>query len=261
MLRALRTAASGMTAQQLYIDTVAHNLANVNTTGFKKNRADFEDLLYQTLRPAGAAGGEGQEPSPLQVGHGTKLAASPKIFSQGDTEVTGNPLDVAIEGDGLFQIVMPDGTTAYTRDGALRIDGQGRMVNTRGLAVTPEMTVPEDTVGIRIDAEGRVFVNQAGTVEPTELGQLLLARFVNVSGLESIGGNLMRQTGASGEPIVGAPGDLGIGSMRQGALERSNVDAVEEMISMIVAQRAFEINSKAVRTAEDMMSMVNGMKR
>lgn len=261
MLRALRTAASGMTAQQMYIDLVANNLANVNTTGFKKNRADFADLLYQTMRPAGAGAGDTQVPTPLQVGHGTKLVSSAKIFSQGDSEVTGNPLDIAIEGAGFFQVQLADGTTGYTRDGSLRVDGDGRLVTPRGLALEPEITIPEDSEGILVNAEGRVFVTTTGATDPTELGQLSLARFINPSGLEAIGGNLLRETVASGAPTVGTPGDAGLGSIQQGALERSNVNAVEEMISMIVAQRAFEINSKSVRTAEDMMGMINNMKR
>jgi flagellar basal-body rod protein FlgG len=261
MLRALRTAASGMTAQQLYIDLVAHNLANVNTNGFKKSRADFEDLLYQTLRAAGPGEGETQQPAPLQVGHGAKLVSASKVFSQGDSEVTGQALDVAIEGDGFFQIQMADGTTSYTRDGSLRIDGEGRLVSQRGMLLTPEITVPEDTVAIFVNADGQVVARTAGSEDATELGQLLLARFVNPSGLEAAGGNLLRASPSSGDAIVGAPGDLGIGTLRQGALERSNVDAVEEMISMIVAQRAFEINSKSVRTAEDMLGMISTMKR
>jgi len=261
MLRALRTAASGMAAQQFNIDLVANNLANVNTTGFKKSHADFEDLLYQTLRPAGPGEGDNQIPTALQVGHGSRLTATAKVFSQGDSESTGNPLDVAIEGSGFFQIQMPDGTTGYTRDGSLRIDGTGRLTTPRGFALLPELTVPEDAESILINAQGRVFVRTAGTETSTELGQLMLARFVNPSGLEAVGGNLYRLTESSGNAILGAPGDLGIGSLRQGALERSNVDVTEEMVNMIVAQRAFEINSKSIKTAEDMLSVVNNIKR
>lgn len=261
MLRALRTAASGMSAQQTYIDVIAHNLANVNTTGFKKSRVDFEDLLYQTIRPAGEGEGGTQVPSALQVGHGTTLVASPKLFSQGDSEPTGNPLDLLIEGEGLFQVQMPDGTLAYTRDGALRVDGEGRLVTAQGYPVSPELTVPQDAQSVLIAPDGVISVVQAGSSEATELGQLLLARFVNASGLEAQGGNLLRQTSASGDPIVAAPGENGLGLVQQGAVERSNVNVVEEMIAMIVAQRAFEINSKAVRTAEEMLSLVNDIKR
>jgi flagellar basal-body rod protein FlgG len=261
MLRALRTAASGMTAQQLYIDVIANNLANVNTSGFKKSRVDFEDLLYQTVRPAGAGDAGTLVPSALQIGHGTKLVAAPKIFSQGDTEPTSNPLDLLIQGDGLFQVGLPDGTTAYTRDGALRVDAQGRIVTTQGYPLAPEITLPQDAEAILVGPDGRVSVRQAGASAATELGQLMLARFVNNSGLESLGGNLLRASPASGEPIVGAPGEQGLGSLSQGALERSNVNVVEEMINMIVAQRAFEINSKAVRTAEELLTLINDIKR
>lgn len=261
MLRALRTAASGMSAQQLYIDLVAHNLANVNTTGFKKGRAEFEDLLYQTLKPAGGVEAQGSAPTPLQVGHGTKLVAAAKIYSQGDSEVTGNPLDVAIEGDGFFQIQLPDGTTGYTRDGSFRIDSEGRLVNAHGYAMLPEVAVPEDTESVLINGQGQVFVRQAGSESVTDLGQLLLSRFVNPAGLEATGGNLLRQSPASGTPILGAPGELGIGTVKQGALERSNVSVVEEMINMIVAQRAFEINSKAIRSADDLLGLVSNLKR
>jgi flagellar basal-body rod protein FlgG len=261
MLRALRTAASGMTAQQLYIDVIAHNLANVNTTGFKRSRVDFQDLLYQTLRPAGPGEGETQKPASLQVGHGTELVASPRIFSQGDSELTGNALDLLIEGDGLFQIEMPDGTLAYTRDGSLKVDGEGRIVTSDGYVVSPETTIPTDAESILIGTDGTVTVRQAGSSEATELGQLLLARFVNPSGLEALGGNLLRQSPSSGDPIVGAPGEQGLGLVRQGVLERSNVNVVEEMIAMIVAQRAFEINSKAVKTADELLSLINDIKR
>ncbi len=263
MLRALRTAASGMMAQQLHIDLVAHNLANVNTTGFKRNRADFEDLLYQTLRPAGpTVGGDTEAPASLQVGHGVKLVSAAKVYSQGDSEVTGNPLDLAIQGDGFFQIRMPDGSTAYTRDGTLRLDSDGRLVTPSGLPLEPEITVPTEAMSVMIDAEGRVFVRtDPDEQEPSELGQILLARFINPSGLEAVGGNILRLGGTSGDATVGAPGELGLGFIRQGALERSNVEVVQEMINMIVAQRAFEINSKAVRTAEELLSIVNNLKR
>lgn len=260
MLRALRTAASGMIGQQINVDVIAHNLANVNTTGFKKGRAEFEDLLYETLQAAGANTEGNRAPAPLQIGHGSRLIATAKVYSQGDSQVTGQPLDVAIEGAGFFQVEQPDGTTGYTRDGALSIDGEGRLVTPRGLPLTPSITFPEDTESILINAQGRVIVKTSGSTTETELGQLLLARFVNPAGLEATGGNLMRETPASGTPIVGAPGELGIGTLGQGALERSNVDAVEEMVNLIVAQRAFEISSKAVRTSDDMLGVVSNLK-
>ncbi|MFH1144591.1 MAG: flagellar basal-body rod protein FlgG [Candidatus Eisenbacteria bacterium] len=261
MLRALRTAASGMTAQQLYIDVIAHNLANVNTTGFKKSRVDFEDLFYQTLRPAGPGEGGTQVPSSLQIGHGTMMVASPKVFSQGDTEATGDSLDLLIQGDGLFQLQMPDGTLGYTRDGSFRVDGEGRLVTAQGMPLLPEISIPEETESILIASDGTISVREAGSDSSSELGQILLARFINASGLEAMGGNLYRIGPASGDPIVGAPGEQGLGLLQQGAIERANVNVVEEMIKMIVAQRAFEINSKAVRTAEDLLSMINNLKR
>ncbi len=261
MIRALRTAASGMAAQQFNIDLVANNLANVNTTGFKKSHADFEDLLYQTLRPAGPGEGDNQIPTALQVGHGARLTATAKVFSQGDSETTGNPLDVAIEGSGFFQVQLPDGTTGYSRDGSLRIDGDGTLTTPRGFSLLPEITVPDDAESILINAQGLVFVRTAGAVDATELGQLMLARFVNPSGLEAAGGNMYRLSPSSGNAVLGAPGDLGIGSLRQGALERSNVDVTEEMVNMIVAQRSFEINSKSIKTAEEMLAVVNSIKR
>jgi flagellar basal-body rod protein FlgG len=261
MLRAMRTAASGMAAQQLNIDLVANNLANVNTTGFKKSHADFEDLLYQTMRPAGPGEGDNQIPTALQVGHGAIVSATAKVFSQGTTETTSNPLDIAIEGAGFFQVQLPDGTTGYTRDGGLRIDGNGRMTTPRGYVLQPEISIPEDATSVLVNAEGRIFVQTAGNTDSTELGQFQLARFTNPSGLEATGGNLYRQSEVSGDPTLGAPGDLGIGSVRQGALERSNVDVTEEMVNMIVAQRAFEINSKSIKTAEDMLGIINSIKR
>lgn len=260
MLRALRTAASGMTAQQINVDLIAHNLANVNTTGFKKARADFEDLLYETLQAAGSASEGGQPPAPLQVGHGARLVATAKVFSQGDSEVTGQPLDVAIAGDGFFQVELADGSVGYTREGALRVDSDGRLVTPRGLPLTPSISFPQDTQSILINDEGRVIVRTAASTTETELGQLLLARFINPAGLEATGGNLLRETPASGTPIVGAPGEAGFGALQQGALERSNVDAVEEMVNLIVAQRAFEISSKAVRTSDDMLGLVSNLK-
>ncbi len=254
MLRAMRTAASGMRAQQLNLDTIAHNLANVNTTGFKRARVDFEDLLYQTLVPPSV--GEGNQPGQpvgLQVGHGSRATDTERIFAQGDTESTGNPLDLVIEGDGFFVVQRADGTNGYTRDGSLKIDADGRIVTARGNIVQPEITLPADTTAVTVSADGRVMVEQPGQSTTTEVGQLLLARFANPAGLVSEGGNILKQSAASGDPQLGAPGDLGVGSILQGAVERSNVQVVEEMVNLIVAQRAFEMNSKAIKTAEEMM--------
>jgi flagellar basal-body rod protein FlgG len=255
MLRAMRTAASGMNAQQLYLDTIAHNLANVNTTGFKRARVDFEDVLYQTLSPAtGSQGEEKGRPVALQVGHGSRAIDTERIYSQGDTETTGNPLDTLIQGDGFFMVQREDGTTGYTRDGSFKVDSDGRLVTAQGYVVQPEITLPPDTTSVAITTDGRVQVEQAGATGTTEVGQILLARFANPAGLTSEGGNILKESAATGDAQISAPGDVGMGSIVQGALERSNVQVVEEMVNLIVAQRAFEMNSKAIKTADDMMS-------
>ena len=262
MDKALRTAATGMNAQQMHIDVIANNLANVNTTGFKKSSIEFQDLLYQTIRPAGAFTGENtQSPTELQVGCGTRPAATAKMFTQGDVTETGNALDLAIEGDGFFQFLMPDGTLAYSRDGALKISSDGQLVNSDGYYLEPGLTLPVDTQSISISRDGIISVEIAGATEAQEIGQIELARFMNPSGLQNIGRNLLTATGASGEPMVGVPELEGFGGLAQGYLESSNVEVVEEMVNMIVAQRAYELNSKAIRTSDDMMSLVNNLKR
>lgn len=252
MLRAMRSAASGMKAQQLYLDTVANNLANVNTTGFKRSRVGFEDLLYQTVTPAGD-GSEGSRPTALEVGHGSRAVDTQRILSQGDSEVTENPLDLLIQGEGFFQVTRNDGTQAYLRDGSFRLDADGRLVTAQGHALQPEIAIPDDAISVAVTEDGRVFVEQAGQPGSTEIGQILLARFTNPAGLAAEGQNLYRETGASGEAQLSTPGELGVGSLIQGALERSNVQVVEEMIHMILAQRAFEVNSKAIESADEMM--------
>lgn len=262
MIRALFTAATGMQAQQLNLDTIANNLANVNTTGFKKNRVDFQDLLYQTLRSAGTRVVAGAEvPTGIQVGHGTRAVATQKLWSQGNFQQTENPLDVVIEGEGFFQLNRPDGTIAYTRAGAFKRDSQGRIVNSDGFPLQPALTLPDDTVSITIGTDGTVSVVTAASTTPTQLGQIELARFVNPGGLNAIGKNLFLPTGASGQPTTGQPGQNGFGSLNQGFLEMSNVSVVDEMVQMIAAQRAFEVNSKAVRSADDMLSIANNMAR
>jgi len=245
-----------MKAQQLYLDTIAHNLANVNTTGFKRARVDFEDLLYQTLQAAvsGQEGTPGQT-VPLQVGHGSRPVDTERIFAQGDTETTGNPLDLLIQGDGFFMVQKADGTTGYTRGGSFKLDADGRLVTAQGLMVQPEISLPLDTSSVTVSADGRVLVEQATTTGETEVGQILIARFANPAGLTALGGNVLQENAASGDPQVGSPGELGLGSILQGALERSNVQVVEEMVNMIVAQRAFELNSKAIKAAEEMMAV------
>jgi len=262
MIRALFTAATGMQAQQLNLDTISNNLANVNTTGFKKNRVDFQDLLYQTLRPAGTRVGAGAEvPTGIQVGHGTRPVATQKLWSQGNFQQTENPLDLVIEGDGFFQVTRPDGSIAYTRAGAFKRDSQGQIVNSDGYILQPALRIPDDTIAISVGADGTVSVTTAGQATPQQLGQIELARFVNPAGLDAIGKNLFLPTAASGQPQTGTPGERGFGALNQGFLEMSNVSVVEEMVQMIAAQRAFEVNSKAIKTADEMLAISNGMPR
>ena len=257
----MHTAASGMSAQQLNVDTIANNLANVNTPGYKKTRIEFQDLLYQSVRPAGSETlGDSESPTELQVGCGTRPVATSKMYSQGDIMETGNPLDVAIQGEGFFQILMPDGTSAFTRDGAFKISSEGRIVNSDGYVLQPEITLPLDTVSVSISRDGRVMAFIAGVTEPEEIGQLELVRFINPGGLKNVGHNLYHRTTASGESIYGNPATEGFGSVEQMYLEMSNVDVVDEMVSMIVAQRAYEVNSKVIKTADDMMGLVNHLK-
>jgi flagellar basal-body rod protein FlgG len=261
MLRAMRTAASGMQAQQLFVDLVAHNLSNVNTNGFKKERIVFEDLFYQTLRPAGRPNEEGTSTTALQIGHGARPVATDRLYTQGDTSMTGNPLDLAVSGEGFFQFRMPDGTFAYSRDGSLRLDASGRLVNAGGLLLTPEITIPDNATAIRVDQDGTVSALLSGETEPSELGLIELARFINPAGLEARGGNMLTATGASGQPLTGTPGTEVFGTVDQGVVEMSNVKVVEEMVSLILAQRAYEINAKAIQAAEDMIRIANDLKR
>lgn len=262
MIRSLWTAASGMKSQSLNIDVISNNLANVNTNGFKSSRADFQDLLYETLRQAGTSSSETTDvPTGIQVGHGSRPAASHKIFTQGDFQQTKNELDIAIEGGGFFQIIQPNGETAYTRDGAFKMDRDGRMVTSDGFVMDPEITIPSDSISLSIGLDGTVSVMQAGSNTPTEVGTITLARFVNPAGLHSIGRNLYLPTNASGDAIVGTAGEDGLGSLAQGFLEMSNVSVVDEMVKMITAQRAYEINSKTIQAADDMLQQANNIKR
>lgn len=262
MIRALHTAAAGMESQQFNIDVIANNLANVNTNGFKTVRADFEDLLYQTLRPAGAtAAGGTQLPSGLQVGLGSRPAATYGLFTTGALQVTGNPLDMAIEGDGFFKVLLPDGAIAYTRDGGFKMDAQGRLVTSNGYPLEPEIIIPPDAEQIMIGRDGMISVRRGGQDGVEELGQITLVRFVNPAGLNRIGLNLYRLTPAAGEPIEGAPGTNGIGSIASSALEASNVQIVDEMVRLIMAQRAYEVNSRAIQTADEMLSVAKDLKR
>jgi flagellar basal-body rod protein FlgG len=251
-----------MQAQELNIDVIANNLANVNTSGFKKSRAEFQDLLYESMRPAGAASSADTTiPTGVQLGHGTRPSAVQKLFSQGDFQNTQSELDWAIEGDGFFQIELPDGDTSYSRCGEFKLDADGRIVNADGFLLVPQMTIPNDTVSITVGMDGTVSVIQADDPVPSEIGTIQLARFVNAAGLRSLGKNLFVPTEASGDEIVGTPGENGFGTIAQGFLEMSNVSVVDEMVSMITAQRAYETNSKVIQTSDDMLQMANNLKR
>jgi len=262
MIKAMRTAASGMAGQQMNVDNIANNLSNVNTTGFKKSKIEFQDVLYQNLRRAGSATGLGTAvPVGLSIGYGTRPAATVREFSTGDLSATGNALDMAIEADGFFQVQLPDGTTAYTRDGAFKLSADGQVVTSEGYFLLPEVTIPEDATGVSIGSDGTIEVQQYGQDAPTEIGQIELARFINPAGLAAIGKNLLVQTSASGDPVTDVPGQNGLGMINQGYLEMSNVQVVDEMVNMIVAQRAYEMNSKAIQTADDMAGIANNLKR
>jgi flagellar basal-body rod protein FlgG len=262
MIRALWTAASGMQSQQINIDVIANNLANVNTTGFKKSRPDFQDLMYQNLKSVGSPSTNSTEvPSGIQIGLGSKAAAVTKVFSAGNITQSGNDLDVAIEGDGFFQIIMPDGSTSYTRDGAFKKDSQGRIVNSDGYPISPEMVIPSNASKVSIGNDGTVTVLQAGQTTPTTVGTIQLATFSNPAGLSSMGHNLYQQTDASGTANTGTAGQNGIGALSQGFLEMSNVSVMEEMVNMIISQRAYETNTKAVQAADEMLQQTNNIKR
>jgi len=262
MNRALRAAAAGMFAQQLNVDTIAHNLANVNTTGFKKSRPEFQDLMYQTLKTSGLSQNPNiQQPVEIQVGTGSVPVATLRAFLQGDIQTTTNQFDVAIQGDGFLQVRRPDGTIGYTRDGSLKLSADGMLVTAQGYMIEPGLTFSSDTNGITISRDGTVEVTTTGGGGSSKAGQFELAKFVNPAGLRAIGNNLYVETVASGAPIQGAPGTEGFGELMQGSLESSNVDVVEEMVNMITAQRAYEINSKTIKTVEDLLTIANGIKR
>ncbi len=262
MLRALRTAALGMSAQQSGVDNIANNLANAGTTGYKRSNIVFHDLLYQTVQAAGLGEAAGAaQPASLQVGHGASAVASVRNFTQGDLKQTGNTLDMAINGQGFFQMRRPDGSMAYTRDGTFTLSGEGAIVDQTGLPLEPEFTIPPEAVDIHVSQDGMLKVRMQGETEYTEIGQIELAMFSNPGGLTPLGGNLFEQTEASGEPTTGAPGESGLGMLRQGYLETANVDVVQEMVNLISAQRAYEINSKMVTTGEEMLQIANNMKR
>ena len=254
MIRSLWIAKTGMEGQQTKLDSIANNLANVSTNGYKRADVVFEDLMYQNLRTAGAASSEESElPTGLQVGLGVRVAASTRNFSQGNLQQTAGNLDVAIKGQGFFQIQLPDGTTAYTRDGAFQVDANGQLVTNAGYVVQPGITIPATAQSVTIAADGTVNVTVANQTAQQSLGQLQLASFVNPAGLEPRGGNLYAETTASGTPTTGAPASDGLGSLQQGFIEGSNVNVVEELVSMIATQRAYELNSKAIQTSDQML--------
>ncbi|MFO7541410.1 MAG: flagellar basal-body rod protein FlgG [Thiobacillus sp.] len=254
MIRSLWIAKTGLDAQQTQMDVISNNLANVSTSGFKRSRAVFEDLLYQTIRQPGAQSSEQtQVPSGLQIGTGVKPVATERIFTQGNLQQTSNAKDVAIQGNGFFQVLMPDGTTAYTRDGSFQSDANGQLVTSSGYVVQPGITIPADTQSLTIARDGTVSVTQAGSASPVTVGTLQLAMFINPAGLQSLGENLYAETASSGTASSGAPGSNGAGLLNQGYVETSNVNVVEELVNMIQTQRAYEINSKAIQTSDQML--------
>jgi len=262
MFRALWTSASGMTAQQTNLDVISHNMANVNTVGFKKMRATFQDLVYQTIREPGApTSPTTRNPSGYQIGLGAYVSDTYGIFTQGNTFQTGNQLDIAIQGDGFFKVVLPDGTIAYTRNGQFRLDAEGRIVNSDGYPLDPEIAIPVDAISVGIGADGTVSVLRQGANAVEEVGRIELAKFVNPAGLRRIGNNLFIQTDASGEPVIDNPGNQGLGTLLQGYLESSNVNIVEEMVNLIIAQRAFEFNTKGITAADEMLGQTANLRR
>lgn len=258
-MRALTIAATGMAAQQLNVEVIANNIANINTTGFKRARAEFTDLLYQMERIHGVPtrGGDNAVPEGAQLGLGVRLSAIRNLFLQGPLAETGNKLDVAINGQGWFQVAGPDGETLYTRAGAFNSNGSGQLVTTDGYPIEPAITIPANTIDVHINQVGQVFAHVGGQADYLPIGQLTLASFANPTGLDALGNNLFRATLASGAPVTGMPGDPGFGTIAQGYLENSNVDPVKEITELISAQRAYEMNSKVIQAADDMAGVVS----
>lgn len=254
MIRSLWIARTGLDAQQTQLDVIANNLANVSTNGYKRQRAVFEDLLYQNLRQAGAQSSQQtQVPSGLQLGTGARPVSTAHLFTQGNLQKTDNSLDVAINGDGFFQVLLPDGTTGYTRDGSFQKDNQGQIVTADGYPVQPAITIPANALSVAIGSDGTVTVTQPGTAAATQIGSLQVATFVNSGGLQGIGQNLFLETAASGTPTPNTPGNNGAGVVNQGYVETSNVNVAEELVTMIQTQRAYELNSKVVSTSDSML--------
>jgi flagellar basal-body rod protein FlgG len=255
---ALHVAKTGLSAQDTQLKVISNNLANVSTVGFKKDRLEFEDLLYQVRRQPGAATGEdSQLPSGLQLGSGVRTVSTQKLFHTGDMQITDQPFDLAINGRGFLQVLQPNGDIGYTRNGELHLDGENRLVTAEGYLIEPAITLPDQVINFSVGGDGTVSVTVAGDPNPVELGQLELADFVNPQGLQAIGQNLFNETAASGAPIVGIPGEEGRGILKQGMLEGSNVNAVEELVDMITTQRAYEMNSKVISTADEMLGYVS----
>ncbi|MGQ0509165.1 MAG: flagellar basal-body rod protein FlgG [Betaproteobacteria bacterium] len=255
MIRSLWISKTGLDAQQFQLDVIANNLANVGTNGYKRSRAVFEDLLYQTLREPGAQSSQlTQVPSGLQVGTGVRPVSTLRVFTQGNLQKTDNSLDLAVNGQGFFQVLMPDGTTAYTRDGSFHVDSQGALVTSNGFNVQPQITIPSNVTSITVAQDGVVSVIRSGSPAPQQIGQIQLANFVNPAGLKPLGQNLFHESAASGAPQANAPGSNGLGMLNQGYVETSNVNVVEELVSMIQTQRAYEINSKAIQTSDQMLA-------
>ncbi len=262
MIRGLYTAATGMNAQQTNIDVISNNIANVNTTGFKQDRAEFQDLMYESLNyTAGATTADTNNPTGIDVGLGVRVEGVQKSFSQGNLRETGNKLDIAIEGDGFFKITMPNGETGYTRNGAFKVDSEGSLVNGSGFKLDPEIVIPAELTELSIGQDGTVSGTNTSTGEVTDLGQITIVDFINPAGLAPQGNNLYLETETSGNPVEGTPGLDGMGNIRQGMLESSNVSLVIEMVNLITAQRAYEANSKSIQTTDSMLQTVNQLKR
>jgi flagellar basal-body rod protein FlgG len=261
MIKALNTAASGMQAQQTNMDVISNNIANVNTTGFKKSRAEFEDLLYQTVKEPGTASGNNSiSPVGVQIGLGVKTAAVSKDFEPGSPRITKNALDLQVEGHGFFPVLLPNGQVAYTRDGSFKKDPTGRITDSNGNPLQPEIVVPPNASGIEISPTGKVDIAVGDSLTPQTVGQIQLVNFVNPAGLRALGRNLFMPSAASGLPIQGNPGENGMGTIAQGQLEASNVNIVDEMVNMITAQRAYETNSKAVQAVDQMLQSTNNLR-
>ncbi len=260
-MRALHTAATGMMAQELNVQVISNNIANMRTTGYKRQRAEFQDLLYEHVRRVGTQTSDQGNilPAGIELGSGVKTVGTPRVMTQGALLPTGKDFDVAIRGEGFFKILMPDGRTSYTRDGSFELDAQGRIVTAQGYVVQPGITVPQNSTGITVNQAGQVSVNQPGQTAPTQIGQIELAIFVNKAGLQGMGDNLYQETPASGTPQSGQPNTDGFGNLQQGNLEQANVEAVTEISDLIAAQRAYEMNAKVITAADQMLSATSNL--